>query len=167
MWDKEFHGRRCSSIEHFEHAGFATRESVDPYACRDHPVALGDRVAYSARDSREALRDWPEKISAGPFHQTIVVRPSLGRAKAWNKQFVEPALNSFNIVALALECIDTVIPLEVALHRFEHAAASLALRRTEDPAGVSGPIKLESTKDVAVARLGRGPRSHRRRPRRR
>ena len=76
-------------------------------------------------------------------------------AKAWNKQFVEPALSSFNIVALALECIDTVIPLEVALHRFfEHGAASLAVRRTEDPAGVAGPIKLEGTKDVAVARLG-------------
>jgi hypothetical protein len=75
-------------------------------------------------------------------------------AKAWNCQFSDPALNSFNIVALALECIDTSMPIDTALHvYFEHATASLAIRRTEDPAGVSGPIKLETTKDVAVARL--------------
>jgi hypothetical protein len=75
-------------------------------------------------------------------------------AKAWNCQFSAPAFNSFNLVALALECIDTPMPIDTALHRFfEHGAASLAIRRTEDPAGVSGPIKLEGTKDVAVDRL--------------
>jgi hypothetical protein len=74
--------------------------------------------------------------------------------KAWNKQFSEPALSSFNIVALALECIDASMPIDAALLRFfKHAAASLAVRRTEDPARVSGPIKTETTKDVAVARL--------------
>lgn len=75
-------------------------------------------------------------------------------AKAWNKQFTDPALSSFNIVALALECITTSMPIDQALLVFfEHAATSLAIQRTEDPAGVSGPIKLEGTKDVAVARL--------------
>ncbi len=74
--------------------------------------------------------------------------------KAWNTQFSEPALSSFNIVALALECIAASMSIDAALLRFfEHAAASLAVRRTEDPAGVSGPIKTETTKDVAVARL--------------
>lgn len=57
-------------------------------------------------------------------------------------------------MALVLEAIDSAMPIEEALHRyFEHAAASLGVRRTEDPAGVSGPIKLETTKDVAVSRL--------------
>lgn len=75
-------------------------------------------------------------------------------AKAWNKQFTQPALTSFNIVALTLECITTSVPIDEALFLFfDHAAASLAVRRTEDPAGVSGPIKLESTKDIAVSRL--------------
>lgn len=75
-------------------------------------------------------------------------------AKAWNKQFSDPALSSFNIVALALECITTSMPVDEALVVFfEHAAASLAIRLTADPAGVSGPIKLEGTKDVAVSRL--------------
>lgn len=74
--------------------------------------------------------------------------------KVHNKQYSAPALSSFNIVALVLEAIDSAMPIEEALHRyFEHAAASLGVRRTEDPAGVSGPIKLETTKDVAVSRL--------------
>ena len=33
-------------------------------------------------------------------------------AKAWNKQYTQPALSSFNIVALALECITTSMPIE-------------------------------------------------------
>ncbi len=75
-------------------------------------------------------------------------------AKAWNKQYTDPALNSFNVVALALESVTTSMPIDEALLAFfEHAASSLAIRRTEDPAGVSGPIKLEGTKDIAVARL--------------
>ena len=74
--------------------------------------------------------------------------------KAWNKQYTDPALSSFNIVALALECIAASMPIDRALLVFfEHAASSLAIRRTEDPAGVSGPIKLEGSKAVAVARL--------------
>jgi hypothetical protein len=75
-------------------------------------------------------------------------------AKAWNKQFTDPALSSFNIVALALECITFPMSIDQALLVFfDHAATSLAYKRTEDPAGVSGPIKLEGTKDVAIARL--------------
>lgn len=75
-------------------------------------------------------------------------------AKVWNKQFSSPGLSSFNIVALGLECITTSEPIDVALHRFfDHAATSLAVRRTDDPAGVSGPIKLEEPKDIVVKRL--------------
>jgi hypothetical protein len=75
-------------------------------------------------------------------------------AKAWNKQYIDPGLSSFNIVALALECITTSMPIDDALLVFfEHASASLAIRLTEDPAGVSGPIKLEQPKDIAIARL--------------
>ncbi len=74
--------------------------------------------------------------------------------KVWNKQYSEPALNSFNICALALESIASAEPIEVALlGLFEHAATSLAVRRTQDPAGISGPINLEQPKDLAVKRL--------------
>lgn len=74
--------------------------------------------------------------------------------KVWNKQFAEPALNSFNICALALESITVVTPIEDALQAFfAHAAASLAVSRTDDPAGVSGPIGLEKPKDIVLKRV--------------
>lgn len=74
--------------------------------------------------------------------------------KVWNKQFAEPALNSFNICALGLEAITQVTAIEDALLAlFDHAATLLAIRRTDDPAGVSGPINLEKPKDAVVKRL--------------
>lgn len=75
-------------------------------------------------------------------------------AKAWNKQFSEPAFNSFNLVALAWEAILAPMSIDAALRLFfEHAAVSIAIRRTEDPAQVSGPINLEKPKQIALARL--------------
>ena len=75
-------------------------------------------------------------------------------AKAWNKQYSEPAFCSFNLVALALESIRASMPIDEALLCFfDHASTSLRQHLTEDPAGVSGPIKLEKRKDIAVSRL--------------
>lgn len=75
-------------------------------------------------------------------------------AKAQNKQYWDPALSSFNIVALGLEAIVTPEPIELALHRFyDHAASSLADHLTRDPAGVSGAIKVETSRATAVSRL--------------
>jgi hypothetical protein len=76
-------------------------------------------------------------------------------AKVWNGQFSQPALSSFNIGAEALLSITEVAAIEEALFTFfDEAAANLAIRRTDDPAGVSGPIHLEQSKDVVVKRLG-------------
>ncbi|MFN6118819.1 MAG: hypothetical protein ACK5CE_04145 [Actinomycetes bacterium] len=75
-------------------------------------------------------------------------------AKAWNCQFAQPALSSFNIVSLALECITTGVRIDIGLHQFfEHATSSLSRKLTEDPAKVSGPIKTALSKSIAVARL--------------
>ena len=64
-------------------------------------------------------------------------------AKAHAKQFSEPAVCSFNIAALAWECIELAEPLDRALRRFfDYAATSLAQHLTADPAGVSGRIKV-------------------------
>lgn len=74
--------------------------------------------------------------------------------KAWNRQFGEPALSSFNVAALGRKAIITALELDEAVAvLFEHAANSLADRRTEDPAGVSGPIKLLKSKEITVNRL--------------
>jgi len=78
-------------------------------------------------------------------------------AKAWNKQYVEPGLCSFNIEALALSALETPGPLAEALFRFfDYSAADLAERLTPDPAGVSGPIKLPIDRSVVVERLRKG-----------
>ncbi|MDP9333595.1 MAG: hypothetical protein M3Q30_09840 [Actinomycetota bacterium] len=74
--------------------------------------------------------------------------------KAWNKQHAEPALSSFNVSALGLEAITIPLALDEAVAvLFEHAASSLALRRTEDPAGVSGLVKLVKSKEITINRL--------------
>ncbi len=74
-------------------------------------------------------------------------------AKAQVKQFVEPAVCSFNIAALAWECIRFGEPIDAALSRFyEYAASELDSRLTSDPAGVSPAIKVED-RIVAVKRF--------------
>ena len=71
-------------------------------------------------------------------------------AKAQAKQFSEPAVCSFNIAALAWECIELAEPLDRALWRFyDYAATELARRLTADPAGVSEPIKVKD-RNIAV-----------------
>ncbi|WP_420625601.1 hypothetical protein [Candidatus Poriferisodalis sp.] len=74
-------------------------------------------------------------------------------AKAHAKQFSEPAVCSFNIAALAWECIELVEPLDRALQRFfAYAATSLAQHLTADPAGVSAAIKV-ADRNRAVQRF--------------
>ena len=74
-------------------------------------------------------------------------------AKAHAKQFSEPAVCSFNIAALAWECIELAEPLDRALQRFfDYAATSLAQHLTADPAGVSAPIKV-ADRNRAVRRF--------------
>ncbi|MDE0320733.1 MAG: hypothetical protein OXH86_10565 [Acidimicrobiaceae bacterium] len=74
-------------------------------------------------------------------------------AKAQAKQFSDPAVCSFNIAALAWECIELAEPLDRALLRFyEHAASSLARHLTKDPAGISAPIRV-TDRNLAVKRF--------------
>jgi len=75
-------------------------------------------------------------------------------AKAWNRQFSEPAFCSFHLSALALESVQGGLGLPAALGQFfSDAAASLRQGSTADPAGVSPPIKLRVSRDVAIGRL--------------
>ena len=74
--------------------------------------------------------------------------------KAWNCEFSNPAVSSFNIAALGLEAITTALPLaEAVATLFEHAAAALSVSLTPDPAGVSVPIKLLVGKEIVIKRL--------------
>ena len=75
------------------------------------------------------------------LRQTRAHVARLGKVQV--KQFATPTLSSFNVAALAWEVIESPGSLDEALHTlFVHAASEIAARRTDDPAGVSGPIKL-------------------------
>jgi len=100
----------------------------------------------------------PERHAAlfndGPLAVRRTRRQVIRLAKAWNRQFSEPAFCSFHLSALALESVLGGLGLPAALGQFFAGAAS-SLRRgsTADPAGVSPPIKLRVSRDVAIARL--------------
>lgn len=75
-------------------------------------------------------------------------------AKAWNKQYTQPSLCSFNIEALALEAIKEEAGVADGLVAFfNYAASDLSRRQTPDPAGVSAPIRTHIERETAARRL--------------
>ncbi|GAA4893133.1 hypothetical protein [Actinomycetospora straminea] len=75
--------------------------------------------------------------------------------KHWRDRHGDP-LCSWNIKALALDCITVPMPPTVALQTFfDHAARDLAARYTPDPAGVAGPVQPTFDREHAVTRLRR------------
>jgi len=77
-------------------------------------------------------------------------------AKAWNNQFSQPGLCSFNIEALALKAIKEETSVADGLVTFfNHAASDLSRRQTPDPAGVSAPIKTLLERQIVARRLSK------------
>lgn len=73
-------------------------------------------------------------------------------AKAAIKHDATPVLSSFNVEALTLEIITELEALPDALATFfDKAASGIKRGRTEDPAGISGPIKLPVGVDLERA----------------
>ena len=100
----------------------------------------------------------PERHAAlfngGPVALRRTRRQVIRLAKAWNRQFSEPAFCSFHLSALALESVQGGLGLPAALGQFfTDAAASLRRGSTADPAGLSPPLKLRVSRDTAIARL--------------
>jgi len=118
------------------------------------------------RDASAEADRWspshPEKhtgLLTGGSKELRALRARVARmAKAWNKQWEEGdrALSSFNIAALAWEYVDdSSVALDVALAGwFRYAHDELNAAETEDPAGVSEPIRLSLSKSEVVKRLG-------------
>jgi hypothetical protein len=75
--------------------------------------------------------------------------------KAWNAQFSERGLVSFNIEVLVWEYLESGMGVAHGLAGlFDYAATQFdEVGQTQDPAGVSGTIKLKKPKDVVVKRL--------------
>ncbi len=95
-----------------------------------------------------------ELLNGGPIAVRRTRRQVIRLAKAWNGQFSEPAFCSFHLSVLALESVQGGLGLPAALGRFfAGAAGSLGRESTADPAGVSPPVKLRVSRDVAIDRL--------------
>lgn len=103
----------------------------------------------------------PEKhtqLLTGGAKELRALRARVARmAKAWNKQWGagNRALSSFNIAVLAWEYVqDSSAPLDEALAGwFRYAHDELDTAETEDPAGVSDPIRLLLPRRDVVKRL--------------
>jgi len=96
-----------------------------------------------------------ELFTAGGEGLRCTRRHVVRLAKVQVQQFDEPHICSFNIAALAWECIQSAERIDHALWRFfDYAATELARHLTNDPAGVSGPIRVDDRK-LAVDRLER------------
>jgi hypothetical protein len=118
------------------------------------------------RDAKAEADRWspshPEKhteLFTGGAKDVRRLRARVARmAKAWNRQSNEGdrALSSFNICALAWEYVeDGSVPLDEALAGwFRYAHDELDKAETDDPAGVSEPIRLLLPKSEVVERLG-------------
>lgn len=96
-----------------------------------------------------------ELFTSGPRSLRALRARVVRLGKAWNKQWDEPALSSFNISALAWEYVnDEGTPLDEALTGFfAYARDEIEKANTNDPAGVSDPIRLLVSRETAVKRL--------------
>jgi hypothetical protein len=137
-------------------------EGVDPSV--DLVVALTRKDAEGLWIPNRDKDDWdashPEEhtqlLTAEPkklrVHRARVIR----LAKAAIKHDSTPALISFNVEALALTHITEVKTLAASLQLFfDKAASDIKAALTDDPAGVSGKIKLPDgmTRERAAKRL--------------
>jgi hypothetical protein len=98
-----------------------------------------DKDDWDASHPEEHTRLLTSDRKALRVHRARVIR----LAKAAIKHDSTPALISFNVEALALEHITEVEPLIESLQLFfDEAAVCIKAGLTEDPAGVSGTIRL-------------------------
>lgn len=136
--------------------------SVDLIVTLTRKDAEGLWIPDREATDEEWTSSHPEKhtdLFTGGTKELRTLRARVARmAKAWNNQWDEGdrALSSFNIAALAWECVtDSSVSLDRALTCwFRYAHDELDRANTKDPAGVSDPIRLLLDKSVAVERLG-------------
>lgn len=135
-------------------------EDVDPHV--DLIVALSRKDASGLWIPNTETDDWdasdPEThtsmLTAGT-RSTRALRARVVRlAKAWNNQYGQPGLCSFNLEALALAALEGETNVAEGVSAlFSHAARDLRKRLTPDPAGVSKAIKVLIDRDLVVGRL--------------
>lgn len=101
----------------------------------------------------------PEKHISLLNSGTVALRSSRRKvirlAKAWNNQFVNPGVSSFNLSVWGYEFVESGMGVAAGLHAlFDGAARRLANHQpTPDPAGVSANLRLLIPADDAQRRL--------------
>ena len=128
----------------------------DVIVALDHPSGRGLFIPNLEIDAEWDHAD-PEthtRLVLEAIEQTEVTFARLIRLlKHWRDRHSEP-MCSWNIKALALECITEPMQLLRALQVFfTHAADSIAKELTDDPAGVAGKIALNMSRAAAAHRL--------------
>ncbi|HEX2392003.1 MAG TPA: hypothetical protein VHI77_03710 [Solirubrobacterales bacterium] len=133
--------------------------SVDVIAALTRKDAVGlwipnrESGGWNASHPEEHTRLLTAKPKDLRVHRARLIR----LVKAAIKKDSTPALVSFNVEALSLEIVEEVEEMPEALQAFfAEAAASIKAGYTEDPAGVSGKIKLRDgmSRSRAASRLG-------------
>ena len=96
-----------------------------------------------------------ELLNSGSSSFRSIRRKIMRLAKAWNRQFVEPGMSSFQLSVWAWEFLEPGTGVAGGLHTlFDRAASRLeAGEVTPDPAGVSDDLKLLKDADVVATRL--------------
>jgi hypothetical protein len=102
-----------------------------------------EKETWDASHPEEHTRLLTAKPKSLRVHRARVIRLAKAAIKQDSKQNSTPALISFNVEALALDIIEEVKGLAESLQLFfEEASLDIKEGLTEDPAGVSGKIKL-------------------------
>jgi hypothetical protein len=140
----------------------AIKVSVDDGPTVDLVVALERHGAPGVWIPNRPEDDWDaahpakhtELFTSGTKKLRRVRARAIRLAKGWNHQYDKPGLSSFNIEALAWECVEESMTVGDALQElFTYGAKELAAGETDDPAGVSGAIRLLVDRTEVVARL--------------
>lgn len=140
----------------------AIKVSVDDGPTVDLVVALERRGKPGVWIPNRPEDDWDaahpakhtELFTSGMRKLRRVRARAIRLAKGWNHQYDKPGLSSFNIEALAWECTEESMTIGDALQElFTYGSKELAAGETDDPAGVSGAIRVLIDRTEVVARL--------------
>ena len=160
---QDYPGARCELLKRsvqVTYPGLVEGEdlSVDLIVALDRAYAPGLWIPNLKQHKWDASH--PEKHTELFTSGLIGLRRARARitrlGKGWNGQWDKDnrALSSFNIESLVWECIESPTSDGEGLETFfDYAAQELAKGETDDPARVSGPIKLLLPREVVVQRL--------------
>lgn len=164
---KTYPNARCSTSKRGPKISFGqpvslpnSREAQDPFV--DLVVALTRREGSGLWIPNLEKNTWeasdPEKhaelISSGTVTLVAKRRRVIRLLKAWNKQFTKPAFSSFHLTVLAHEHV-VAGQSEAEALRAVFTEMTKELERgdsTKDPAGVSQPLKLLESREIALVR---------------